>query len=46
MIVVLKVKDTDNIIGIKEIIASRLENICEVERIDVYTDEIKIEQKG
>lgn len=38
MIVVVKIKDTDNIIGVKEDIASKLERICDVERIDVYTN--------
>jgi hypothetical protein len=35
MIVILKVKDTDNIIGLKEDIAMRLEGVVGVERIDV-----------
>jgi hypothetical protein len=43
MILVIKIKDTDNIIGVKEDIASRLEAIADVERIDVYTNE---EYKG
>lgn len=38
MILVVKIKDTDNIIGVKEDIASRIEDIADVERIDVYTD--------
>ena len=39
MIMVVKIKDTPNIIGVKEDIAARLEDICDIERIDVYTDE-------
>ena len=38
MIVVIKIKDTDNIIGVKEDVASRIEAIADVERIDVYTN--------
>lgn len=45
MIVVVKIKDTANIIGVKEDISSRLEAICDVERIDVYANE-QFEQKG
>ena len=45
MIVVVKIKDTANIIGVKEDISSRLEAICDVDRIDVYTNE-EFEQKG
>lgn len=36
MLIVVRIKDTDNIIGVKEDIASRLEGIADVERIDVY----------
>lgn len=45
MILVVKIKDSDNIIGVKEDISSRLEAICDVERIDVYANE-QFEQKG
>ncbi len=38
MILVIKIKDSDNIIGIKEDIASRIEAVADVERIDVYTN--------
>lgn len=38
MILVVKIKDSDNIIGVKEDIASRIEAIADVERIDVYTN--------
>ncbi len=38
MIVVIKVKDTDNIIGLKEDIAMRLEGVVDIERIDVCED--------
>lgn len=35
MIIVIKLKDTDNIIGLKEEIAMRLEDVVGIERIDV-----------
>lgn len=35
MYIIIKVKDTDNIIGLKEDIAMRLEGIADIERIDV-----------
>lgn len=38
MILVVKIKDSDNIIGIKEDIAARIESVADVERIDVYTN--------
>lgn len=41
MILVVKIKDSDNInniIGVKEDIAARIEAIADVERIDVYTN--------
>lgn len=38
MIMVVKIKDTGNIIGVKEDISARIEKLCDVERIDVYTD--------
>ena len=46
MIVIVKIKDAADIIGAKENIASMFETICDVERIDVYNNEINIEQKG
>lgn len=45
MILVVKIKDSDNIIGIKEDIAARIESVADVERIDVYANE-QFEQKG
>jgi hypothetical protein len=36
MKVVITVKDTDNIIGLKEDIAMRLEEVADIERIDIY----------
>lgn len=38
MFIIIKVKDTDNIIGLKEDIATRLEDVADIERIDVYED--------
>ena len=35
MIIIIKTKDTDNIIGLKEDIAMRLEGIADIELIDV-----------
>ena len=35
LILVIKLKDTDNIIGLKENIAMRLEGVVGIERIDV-----------
>lgn len=35
MLIIIKVKDTDNIIGLKEDIAMRLEGIADIEMIDV-----------
>ena len=35
MLVIIKVKDTDNVIGLKEDIAMRLEGCVGVERIDI-----------
>lgn len=35
MYIIIKTKDTDNIIGLKEDIAMRLEGVVGVERIDV-----------
>ena len=39
MQLIIKVKDTDNIIGLKEDIAARLEGVVDIERIDVFIDE-------
>lgn len=38
MYIIIKVKDTDNIIGLKEEIAMRLEDVVGIERIDVKTN--------
>lgn len=35
MYILIKIKSTDNIIGVKEDIAMRLEGIADIERIDV-----------
>ena len=35
MYIIIKVKDTDNVIGLKEDIAMRLEGITDIVRIDV-----------
>ena len=35
MYILIKIKDSDNIIGVKEDIAMRLEDIADIERIDV-----------
>ena len=35
MYIIIKVKNTDNIIGLKEDIAMRLEGIADIEMIDV-----------
>lgn len=35
MYILIKIKDTDNIIGVKEDIAMRLEDIADIVRIDV-----------
>lgn len=39
MLVIIKVKDTDNIIGLKEDISARLEGCVDIERIDVREEE-------
>lgn len=36
MLIVIKVKETDNIIGLKEDIAARLEDVVDIKRIDVF----------
>lgn len=38
MLIIIKVKDTDNIIGLKEDIAMRLEEVADIVRIDVRED--------
>ncbi len=38
MLVIIKVKDTDNIIGLKEDIAARLEDVADILRIDILED--------
>ena len=35
MYIIIKVRETDNVIGLKEDIAMRLEGIADIERIDV-----------
>lgn len=35
MYIIIKVKDADNVIGLKEEIAMRLEGVADIERIDV-----------
>lgn len=39
MLIVVKVKDTDNIIGVKEDIAARLEDMLDIEKIYVCDNE-------
>ena len=41
MYIIIKVRETDNVIGLKEDIAMRLEHIADIERIDVREDERK-----
>ena len=38
MILKIKIKETDNVIGLKEEIVSRLEGIVEIVRIDVESE--------
>lgn len=38
MLIVIKVKANDNIIGLKEDIAARLEGVADIERIDVESE--------
>lgn len=45
MFVIVKVKDTDNIIGLKEDIATRLEGVVDIERIDVLVETEPIQIK-
>lgn len=35
MLIIIKIKDTKDIIGLKEYIAMKLEDVVEIERIDV-----------
>lgn len=35
MLIIVRTKDTDNVIGLKEEIAARLEGVVGIERIDV-----------
>ena len=44
MIIVTRIKNTDNIIGLKEQIAMCLEGVADIERIDVYDDKQEGEQ--
>ena len=39
MLIIIKAKDTENIIGLKEDISARLEGMAEIERIDIFEDE-------
>lgn len=39
MKIIITVKDTDNIIGLKEDIAMRLEGVADIVRIDVEADD-------
>jgi hypothetical protein len=41
MTIIITVKETDNIIGLKEDIVSRIEGIVDVERVDVIGGEGK-----
>lgn len=36
LIIKVKVKETDNVIGLKEDISARLEDMVDIERIDVF----------
>ena len=45
MYIIVKIKDTDNIIGVKEAIAMRLEDIADIVRIDVR-EEVEDAEKG
>lgn len=36
MLIVVKVKNTENIIGLKEDIVARLEDVADVERVNVF----------
>ena len=38
MVIVITIKDTRDIIGLKEYIAMKLEDVVEIKRIDVYEE--------
>lgn len=38
MIIVIKCEETDNIIGLKEDVAMRLEGVADIIKIDVYAE--------
>ena len=46
MYIIIKTRDTDNIIGMKEDIAMRLEGIADIERIDVRNEEEKDDDRS
>lgn len=43
MVIIVKVKNTDNIIGLKEDIAMRLEGVVDIKRIDVLCEKESIQ---
>ena len=45
MYIIIKTKDADNIIGLKEDIAMRLEGVVGIERIDVREEKVDGERK-
>ena len=45
MIIVIKCEETDNIIGLKEDVAMRLEGVADIVKIDVYA-ESEARQRG
>lgn len=45
MLIIIKAKATDNIIGLKEDIAARLDGVADIERIDVESEVSDNEQK-
>ena len=45
MIIIIKIKDTDNIIGLKEELAACLEGVADIQRIDVCDEKQKGENK-
>lgn len=46
MIIVIEATDTDNIIGIKEDIAMRLEEIADIKHISIYDDMEQYQQES
>ena len=42
MVLLIKAKDTDNVIGLKEDITMRLEGVANIERIDVNADVVEV----